>query len=244
MPAALWAINRSYQAFAKRVQVEARAGYSSLDRTPFGDAVHGLWTGLRSGHPQAPQPAAPWAKPAVDPVIADALDSRLELSPSLSGISVPASPPRLLPGRSAAELLTRGSRLAVAGWASWLLLFPSALILPTGSLRTTVVVCATGVYLTLGPAGFIIGLVGHNRAFAERAAGYTTLHGRDDTMVTFGRGVPADAWETLGTDHLWHIDPKTGSVIRPPLDPTWALRDHRVHRSIGRFFAWAPRVKK
>ncbi len=234
--AAFAAMFLSYRAFARRVDAEAAAGYSSFDATPFGDPIRGLWTRLGTADPSPPRPIGSGVRPPLDPLILDALDSRLELSPPIPGIEVPATPPALLPGVPAAAWYRWGQRLVLVALVAWIVVFLPAVFWPAGDLRTALMLGAVALFLVPGPAGAILGFVGRRRAFAERAAGYTTLRARDESYVNFGHGPTVDAWESFGTDRLWHLDPANGSVIRAPIDPAAVLRDPRIRPPLRRLF--------
>jgi hypothetical protein len=222
------AMTRSYGEVTKRIVREAEEGYSSFDTMPFGDSIRGLRTRVGSRDARPPLPLHPGERPPLDPEILDGVGSSLDLVPPHDDIAVPTEPPPLLPGIPSSDWLRRGWQLVGVSCTTWFLVALPAILMPSGGLRSWLMCAATTVAIGCGLTGVLVGYVGRSRAFQERRAGYTTLAADDQTTV-WPRGSAEYAWQSLATYRLWHLDPRTGAVIRAPLDPSRVLRDPRVH---------------
>lgn len=129
--------------------------------------------------------------------------------------AVPRTPPSLLPGRPAVwwgriadrAVLCALVCLGLCALVGWLL----APLAPGAGLDVL-----AKAFLLLG-LGAVLGrmpvaLIYRHRARAERDAGYTTMPG-ELVILDLGRG---PAYPLFGTAELWHLDGRTGAVLRRP----------------------------
>ncbi len=71
----------------------------------------------------------------------------------------------------------------------------------------------------------VAAIIGYRRAaYRERAAGYTTTYGDYAAVYLPGRGV-TPLFRLFSISELWHLDSKSGDVLRPPGEPR---NDHRL----------------
>jgi len=230
-----------YGQFMRRLKEEAGAGYCSFDTTPLGIQVEGLWTRLGTSYPSPPRPLNPSTRPptlGLDPAVEDALDSTLEVSSTEAVSAALLAPPTPAPGISAHELVVTAKRLAGVPVEILAVTALPAMAMTTGDVRSALITAGFTLSVVMMAVSFGVARLGVARAYAERRHGYTTLAGREPVWVGLNAYTRRErtAWQLLSTDQLWHLDAKTGAVLRPPLDPMSALADPRVQAP--RWHSW------
>ena len=132
--------------------------------------------------------------------------------------SILAAPPTLVPGRSA----NSWSRWQQFALLSVVVVFVSGATFIGIPERTQAERDQfAGPWLALIAATilfWILTIAKYRRAaYSDRAAGYTTTFGDYADVTLLGRGA-TPVVRLFSTADLWQLDPKTGSVVRPPGD--------------------------